>query len=176
MEGSNVIARPYAKAAFAVAMAAKKLQQWSDLLDMLTLIAENSAVINFLKDPRTDWQQNAELFIDTCGKAINKENKNFINILALNGRLQAIPDIAALYEELRNAYENVIKAIVISTEKLTSSQQEKLEQALQTKLQNQVVLQYTQDETILGGLIIRIGDRVIDGSIREKLRRLKQIL
>lgn len=182
MDSGYVTAHPYAKAIFAIAVADETLQQWSRLLSSLALIAKDSYVIDFLIDPRVNWQQRADLFIDICGKKLTDEEHNFVSLLAQNHRLQIMPYIAKIYEKLHTTEAGIVKARVISATKLSANQKEKLQQALQKRLQRvgavrePSVLEYEIDKSILGGLIIWVGDQVIDGSIRNKLNRLEQYL
>ncbi len=176
MAENYIIARSYAKAIFKVALAENKLPQWSGILNNLALIASHPQVRKFLTDPRTSWQQRADLFIDICGKILANTGKNFVRILALNRRLPIMLGIAEFYEELRAACEGIVKATAVSARTLDKKQQKKLQQALQQRLQSKIALQYEQDKSLLGGIVIRIGDRVIDGSARGKLERLKKCL
>ena len=105
MESKYVTAHPYAKAIFAVAMAAKALKEWSEFLNVLSLIAQNPNATKLLIDPRVNWQQRADLFIDVCDKKITAEEKNLITLLAQNDRLQLAPDIAEIYEESHKLYK-----------------------------------------------------------------------
>jgi len=172
-----VTARPYAKALFEVAQQHKNLSHWSNVLQILVLIAADQNVEKFLTDPRINWQQRADLFIDVCGKKIDIEGKNLIHILAQNRRLSMLPTITAIYEEFRAAAEGVIKARVISAITLSATQQQKLQSALKQRLHGkEPALEYEQDESILGGLKIHIKDTVIDASIRGSLNKLKQNL
>lgn len=176
MAENYTIARPYAKAIFALALADNKLQQWSEILNIFTFIAQNIYVKKILVDPRINWQQRASLFIDVCAQIINKKGKNFLQILAMHRRLSILPGITDLYEELCNKHENIVKIKIISAMPLFKKQQEKLQQSLQKRIGAKIVEQYQQDQSVLGGIIIRIGDRIIDGSIRGKLQGLEKYL
>jgi F-type H+-transporting ATPase subunit delta len=176
MDENYIIARPYAKAIFALALADNKLHQWSEILNILTYIAQNIYVEKILGDPEINWQQRASLFADICAQIIDEKGKNFLKVLAMHGRLAVLPIIAELYEELHNKHENVVKTKIISTMPLLKEQQEKLQQRLQKRIGAKIIPQYQQDQSLLGGIVIRIGDQVIDGSIRGKLQRLAKYL
>ena len=176
MAENYIIARPYAKAIFSIALADNKLPQWSEILNVFAFIAQNIYVKKILVDPRINWQQCASLFIDVCAQIIDKKGKNFLQILAMHKRLSILPGITDLYEELCNKHENTVKIKIISAMPLFKEQQKKLQQCLQKRIGAKIVAQYQQDQSVLGGIIIRIGDRVIDGSTRGKLQMLAKYL
>lgn len=176
MAGNTVIARPYATAIFNIALEDKALQKWSDILSVLADLIKDPKISAFLADPRVNWQGRAEVFVQGCSKILDKHGKNFIQALALQRRLPFLPDIYDLYEELRSKQEQVVKAQITSAIKLDEIQQKKLQQALEKRLQIKIIPQYQEDDKLLGGMMIRIGDRVIDGSVRGKLTRLRKYL
>ncbi len=176
MTENYLIARPYAKAIFALALADNKLQHWSKILNILTYIARNIYIKKILVDPRVNRQQRASLFIDVCAQILDEKAKNFLQILAAHRRLSVLPIIADLFEQLCNKHENIVKIKIISAMPLFKKQQEKLQQCLQKRIGARIIPQYQQDQSILGGIIIRIGDRIIDGSIRGKLQGLEKYL
>lgn len=171
-----VIARPYAKAIFSIAVEDNNLQKWSDILRALADVTKVPEIKTFLADLRVGWQGRFQVVTESCAKILDEHGKNFIKTLTLHRRLPCLPDIYELYEELRLKYEQVVKADVISAIKLETEQKAKLEQALQKRLRVKIIPQYQEDNELLGGMIIRIGDRVIDGSVRNKLARLRKYL
>jgi F-type H+-transporting ATPase subunit delta len=176
MDENNIVARPHAKAIFTLALADNKLHEWSEMLSIFSYIAQNIYVKKILVDPRINWQQRASLFIDVCAQILDEKPKNFLEVLAMHKRLSILPAVADLYEQLCNKYENIIKIRIISAMPLVKEQQEKLQQCLQKRIGAKIIPEYEQDQSILGGIIIRIGDQVIDGSIRGKLQGLEKYL
>jgi F-type H+-transporting ATPase subunit delta len=168
--------RPYAKAIFSIAVEDNNLQKWSDILRALADVTKDSKIKEFLADPRIDWQGRFQVFAESCAKFLDEHGRNFIKTLTLHRRLPCLPDIYELYEELRLKHEQIVKASIISAIKLEAEQKAKLEQALQKRLRVKIISQYQEDNELLGGVIIRIGDRVIDGSVHNKLKRLRKYL
>lgn len=171
MSENSIIARPYAKAIFQIAMAQKHLSKWSEALTFLAAIAQDAAAQQVITDPRISWQQKATLFVNLS--KLNQIGQNLINILAANRRLLVLPEIARSYEELRALETGLINVRVIATAPLTKNQQQKLQAALKQRFQKDIAIQCEQDQAILGGLKIHIGDQVIDGSIRGALNKLR---
>jgi F-type H+-transporting ATPase subunit delta len=172
----TTIARPYAAAAFEYALAGKALSQWENFLTAAASITTNDAVIQLLASPDTTEKTLSDLYCGVLAKELTVEQKNFILLLAENGRLPAMPAISALFAEARAEHEKTLKVEVTSAAALTEDYQQKLVTALTKRLQRQVELQCSVDPSLLGGVLIRAGDTVIDGSIRGKLTRLNEFL
>ncbi len=174
------IARPYAKAAFELAVENQTLKAWSETLGTLALVANQPEAVIFMKRPDVSTEKAAEAFIDVLdipAKSTddhNKEIKNFVQLLAQTKRLGALPAIQSLYEHMRADYEKTIEANVVSFEKLTKAQQDDLALALKKRLKRDVNLTVEIDKALLGGAIVHAGDLVVDGSIRGKLHRLNE--
>jgi F-type H+-transporting ATPase subunit delta len=176
MASNFSVARPYAKAIFTIALANNKLPHWSQTLMMLAFIAKDSRIEALLSDPRISWHERAALFTDICGKALDAKGKNLVQILAMNRRLIILPEIAEFYEKLFGRQQNIVKAKIKSAMTIDKTQQEKLQKAIEKRLQTKIEAQYAIDDSLLGGVTIRIGDRVIDGSVRGQLEQLDKSL
>ncbi len=170
--GQTTIARPYVAAAFEYALAKKGLSAWETVLHSAASIVQNESVAPLLQNPAITQQQIADLICELLAKNCDEAKKNFIHLLAENKRLAALPDIAKQFTEARAAQEKTLSVQVISAQGLDAAYQQKLVQALSKRLQRQVELQCEVDPTLLGGVLVRAGDLVIDGSVRGKLTRL----
>jgi F-type H+-transporting ATPase subunit delta len=175
MEATH-LARPYAQAAFEYATAQQQITAWSVLLEALSQIASQAKVQELLKDPRYTVQQLAEIVIALAEIEPTKEEQNFIYLLAEKRRLTLLPQIAALFVEYRAAHEKQITVEVSSALPLSEQQQQALSQVLSKRLKLDVTLNCKVEPDLLGGLRLRMGDKVIDSSIRGQLSRLKTTL
>lgn len=172
----KIIARPYAKAIFEIAKEQKKLQEWLGILQDLSLIAEDRRVCSFLLDPRVDWQNRSQLFIDISSKFLDKAADNLIKILAKNRRLILLPLISKMYNELYAKEKNIVYADVYTIDELSTGKKQKIKAMLEKKLKSKIELNHQKDETLIGGMKIKIGDKVIDASIRGQLEKFKRFL
>ncbi|HKZ74293.1 MAG TPA: F0F1 ATP synthase subunit delta, partial [Steroidobacteraceae bacterium] len=102
--------------------------------------------------------------------------RNFVVTLAENRRLGYLPEIAALFHELKDTAEGVADVTVVSAVPLDGEQQRTLAEALARKLKREVRLHLELDPSLLGGAVLRAGDLVIDGSLRARLNRIAQVL
>ena len=176
MAESLTIARPYAQAAFLFASEHHTLKDWSEMLGLLAAISSDPAMATVIDNPQLTETQLADLFISIGGERINEKCHNFIRLLAENGRLQLLPDIAALFEVLRHEAEHTVKAELITAYPASESQKNSVVAALRKRLERDIELECTTDSSLLGGAIIRAGDLVIDGTVRGKLQRLGNAL
>jgi F-type H+-transporting ATPase subunit delta len=126
-----------------------------------------------LGDPRLS-ADNAVMLLSSpdAGETVRR----FLAMLADNGRLALLPEIAGLYEELRAEAERVVKARVTSAAELPAAELDKLKQALRRRFGRDVELETAVDPALIGGAVIDAGDVVIDGSLRGKLERLQTAL
>lgn len=167
-----ILARPYARAVFQLAQENDALADWSRTLELLSLIAGDERVAALLRSPRVAAEQRAELIRSIADKQLDERGDNFVRLLADNGRLPLLPEIREQYEALRAEAEGRIDARVISASELDDKQQKRIADALQKRFEREIRLHCEVDESLLGGAVIRAGDRVIDGSLRGRLERL----
>jgi F-type H+-transporting ATPase subunit delta len=170
------VARPYVAAAFEYALAKNDLSAWESMLNSAAAITQNAAAAALLVNPKITKTQLAEFFCGILSASLNTERTNFIRLLAEKNRLSILPDIAELFKAARALQEKTMTVQVTSAVPLDNAYQQKLIQALTKRLQRQVELQTHVDPALLGGVMVRMNDTVIDGSIRGKLNRLIEFI
>jgi F-type H+-transporting ATPase subunit delta len=111
-----------------------------------------------------------------CGDKFDAQARNFISVVAENGRLDLLPEIAAQFELYKAEQEKSVDVEVTSAFALSTEQQDKLAKVLNARLSREVRLHVTEDATLIGGVVIRAGDLVIDGSVRGKIAKLAEAL
>lgn len=168
------IARPYARAAFEHARERNAFGAWSELLSTASAIVADERVARLLSNPRVTPAELVDLIADIAGSVVDPQGRNFLDTLAQNRRLDVLPDVAAIYEELRAEVENTADVQVISAIALDDAQRERLTAALKKRLKREVRLHCEVDASLIGGAIVRSGDLVIDGSLRAGLERLSR--
>ena len=169
------LARPYARAAFEYAVTQKQLPLWSEQLQTLANILQHPAAKQLLKNPQVTASQQAEILISllTEKNKIEPAIKNFINLLALNKRLIVLPEIARLFAELKAESEKVVNVQVSSAIELEDSVRKKLTEMLHQKIGRSIKLECDVNPDLMGGLLVRAGDLVIDASVRGQLDRMR---
>jgi F-type H+-transporting ATPase subunit delta len=176
MAEKTTIARPYAQAVFELAKAQGKLKAWSELLALSAAVAADPQIQNLLGDPRWGKEQLAKLFLELVGGPLDATGHNFIQVLIANRRLGLLPEIATLFEAERAVAEGTLEAQVISAYPLSEQQQAKIAATLQARYGRTVSITAHTDNSLLGGVLIRAGDSVIDGTARGQLAKLANAL
>jgi F-type H+-transporting ATPase subunit delta len=176
MADKSTLARPYARAVFELARETRSFEPWSRRLAFAAVAVSDADVRRLLDDPRRPPRKQAELLLDLCGEPEAQELRNLLMMLADNGRLGVLPEIAAAYETLRAEAEGRIEVEVRSAEPLAESTRATLKQALERRLKRSVELANVIDPSLIGGAVIRAGDMVIDGSVRGRLQGLAAAL
>lgn len=174
MSELTTIARPYAKAAFEFAVEKQTVSDWNDMLVFAAQVANNQQVSSFIANKAAEEQAN--IFISVCAEQINEYGQNLVKVLAENGRLAALPEVAELFTEFKAEYDKEIDVDIISAAELAEAQLVTLVSALEKRFSRKIKLNCSVDETLVGGLIVKAGDNVIDGSLRGKLNRLATTL
>lgn len=168
----STLARPYAKAAFEYARDSQQLSQWAEQLAVAASVAADRTVKAALNDPSLTAEQQAKTLGDLCGDALTAHGRNFIGVLAANKRLGLLPEIYTLFAQYKANREKTVDVEVVSAFDLADEARDKLSAALGKKLERQVNVRTSTDRNLLGGVLIRAGDLVIDGSIRGRLNKL----
>ncbi|TMP78481.1 F0F1 ATP synthase subunit delta [Pseudoalteromonas phenolica] len=171
MSELTTIARPYAKAAFELAVEKGNVEAWNEMLFFAGQVASDEQASSLLASIPTAAEQ-ADVFIKVCAEQLNEQGQNLIKLMAENERLAAIPAVAEIFAEFKAEFDKEIDVKVVSATELAAEQQDKLVAALEKRFARKVKLNCSIDETVVGGLVIKAGDTVIDGSVRGKLDRL----
>ena len=172
----STLARPYAKAAFEYALDKQQLSGWFEQLATAAAVVSDSGMEAILNNPSLTAAQQASTVTDVCGDALDAQMRNFICVLASNKRLPLLPEIYRLFGQFKANYEKSVDVEVVSAFDLADEARDCLAQALGRKLERQVKVRTSTDSELLGGVLIRAGDLVIDGSVRGRLNKLAEAL
>ncbi|MCC2616945.1 F0F1 ATP synthase subunit delta [Aestuariibacter halophilus] len=175
MSELTTIARPYAKAAFDYAVEKQTVPAWQDMLNFAGEVAKNPDIKDLMSGALAA-EKLAEIFINICGEQLDEHGQNLIKVLAENGRLQALPEIALLYAQYKAEYDKEIDVDITSAVALDAKQQAEISASLEKRLARKVKLNCDVDAALVAGVVIKAGDTVIDGSVRAKLQRLADTL
>ncbi|MGX9419345.1 F0F1 ATP synthase subunit delta [Vibrio sp. RC27] len=175
MSELTTIARPYAKAAFDFAVDKGQLTQWAEMLTFAAEVTKNEQVHELLHSSMAA-DKLAEIFVAVCGEQFDEYGQNLIKVMAENGRLSALPEVCEQYFTLKSDYEKTLDVEVVSATKLSKQQLTDISKKLEARLERKVQLNCSIEETLLGGVVIRAGDLVIDNSVRGNLNRLGDAL
>jgi F-type H+-transporting ATPase subunit delta len=170
------IARPYAAAAFAHAKEQGQLAQWSDMLTFVVGVYRDPQLQAALQNPELTRAGAERILLAVCGEKIDAAARNLLSLVARNDRLEALPAIQELYEELKADHENLVEAQIDSAFPLTDEQVRAMVQRLEARTKRRVKPQVSVVPELIGGVRVKIGDDVWDASVRGQLDNLAAAL
>lgn len=170
------LARPYAKAAFDFAQEANHVGAWSSVLSLSSAIVQDASFAAYLSQPELTEVQQVTALSAAMDNKINGPFKNFLMQLAEHNRLSMLPEISAEFEQLRAKGLGETDVVVESAFPLSQSQELLLTTRLEKRFATKVNLTVTVRPELIGGVIIRAGDQVIDDSALGKLEKMRNRL
>ncbi len=171
----RVHARRYSQAVFEIALETKELDRWQSDLRRMATLSEDTRLVAWLESPKFHFDDKARLLSERLGD-INPLALNLAYLLVTRGRLSMAGDIADGYQRLLDSYRGIEQAEVITTFPLDNEDELRLEERLGAMVGRKVVLKPEVDSSIIGGIVARIGGKLLDGSTRSKLVALKKEL
>ena len=175
MSSALTLARPYARAAFEIAHERGTLGEWAGKIAFAAQVAADANIAALFGNPRVSTAQLGSLFL-TDGEAADSDFSVFVRMLADNGRVAVLPEIGALFEELKLEAERTLKVNVRAASPIEADEIVKLKQALKRRFGRDIEITQSLDADLIGGAIIDAGDVVIDGSVRGRLAALEHVL
>jgi F-type H+-transporting ATPase subunit delta len=176
MAEQRTIARPYAEAVYRLADASSKFADWSDMLANLAKVAADPSIRAAIKDPNLSSAKIAGMFLSVLAGSLSGEGENLVRVLAENGRLEVLPEIATQFETLKNEREGTLEAEIVSAFPMDPGQLQDLVARLEAKTGKHIKPHVSVDAGLIAGVRIVIGDKVIDGSARAQLATLETAL
>jgi len=166
------IARPYAEAVLGRAQETDTLDLWSDMLGLLSTLVQSPEISDLIASPKLSRDELEAALLDIGDTHLSAEGQNLLRMLVHNRRLPILPDIATLYEQRKRECQGALQVHVRSAYPLDAGQEKGLADALKERLRRDIEISSEQDPDLIGGVLIRVGDLVIDGSVRGHLHRL----
>lgn len=195
MADLSTLARPYAKAAFDYAKEHHAVNEWQDYLNVMNAIVSDKAFADYINNPAVAAQAKVATLKDLYNQSSPEDSNtvfktlstaieggaqadfnafvNFLTQLAEQDRLALLPSINERFGLLKAADAKEVHAYVMSAYPLTQVQEQLIEHRLATSLGAKVVLHVNVDPALVAGVTIKVGDKVIDDSVRGKLKQLK---
>ena len=169
-------ARRYAQAVFELALENRELEKWFDDLTLLSDSVSNQEFLDFLSQPRVTSEEKIRVVRDALGDSVGPLALNLMSLLATKNIAHILPGITDQYQELLDAQQGIERAEAVTAIPLDDDEQRRVTEMLSALSGRDVRLTARVDAEILGGMIIRIGDRVMDGSTRSRLQAMRREL
>ncbi|PKL98217.1 MAG: F0F1 ATP synthase subunit delta, partial [Gammaproteobacteria bacterium HGW-Gammaproteobacteria-7] len=153
-----------------------KFFQDSQALNLAAIAVEVPEVAALLNDPRLTSESKVQGLVRLLGDDADEAFRNYVQTLGENDRLSVLPTVWELYEDIKAQAEKTLEAEVETAFELSNEQLQTLAAALSKRLDRTVNLQQAVNPALIGGVLIRAGDVVVDGSVRGKLSQLAESL
>ena len=171
----RVYARRYARAVFEIALERKELDRWQADLEKIAVLGEDAAFMGFIENPKVSFEKKVEILAKLLGD-VNPLALNLVYLLVSRGRLSAVGDIAEEYHRLLDGYRGIEHAEVVTAVPLDAEEKKRLEEHLGKVVGKKIVLESSVDPSLVGGMIARVGGKLLDGSTHSQLLALKKEL
>ena len=168
-------ARRYAQAVFQIAVEKEELDRWQSDLRKITSLGEDAELTTLLENHKLHFDDKARLLSGRLGD-INPLALNLVYLLVVRGRLNIVGEIADEYQRLLDSYHGIEQAEVLTATPLDDEDKLRLEERLAAIVDKKVVIKPEVDSSLIGGIVARIGGKLIDGSTRSRLAALKRQL
>ena len=172
MAEAVTIARPYAEAAFGLAQEKSRLGPWAEMLEFLSAVSANPQMQSLIGDPNLTEEQVANTFLAIGGERLDGDARNFVQLLAHNGRLTLLPEIVQLFDELKAQAEGVVEASIASAYPMSDAQLKDLVARLERKFKHRIDPRVSVDRELIGGVKVEVGDEIWDASVKGKLESM----
>jgi F-type H+-transporting ATPase subunit delta len=171
----TILARRYAKALFAVGKENSKFETYNETLQGLSgLYATHPSVIDALTNPLYPLEFKEKVMVGIVkSSGVDKIMGNFLNLLVEKKRAEILPEIAEEFQIMVDSEKNISHGMVISAVELSDTLQANVKATLEKLTGKKVELSTSVDPSLIGGIIAKVGDLVLDGSIRTQLAGLK---
>ena len=176
MAEKNTLARPYAEAIYKIAVQNQTEDTWIDTLDILSQLMTMPDIHHFVTNPLTEKTQIISLF-ETLGKELlDDAGLRLVSLLADYQRFELLPQIKQEFELLKQQAQGIMDVEVISAYAVNTAQKKNIIERLQKRFNKEINLVTRIDKSLIGGIIIRSGDLVIDASVASQLHKISKAL
>ena len=169
----RVYARRYSQAVFEIAMERQELDRWQSDLRRIADLGEDVTFTTLLESPRLHFDDKARLLSERLGD-INPLALNLACLLVIRGSFSMVGEIADEYQRLLDSYRGIEQAEVITAVPLDDEDKTRLAERLSAIVGKKVVIKPEVDSSLIGGMVARIGGKLLDGSTRSRLEALKR--
>ena len=169
-------ARRYAQALFLIAEKNGDQDQWLADLEVLASSSRNPDFIAFIDSPKIENVKKIEVLKEAFSKSISDLALNLVSLLATRNYVASLSSIADAFQELVDSEKGVERAEIVSAVKLTDGQEKGVVDKLTQMVGKELSVTTYVDESILGGYLARVGDRLLDGSVKTQLEDMRREL
>ena len=174
MQETYTLARPYAMAAFKQAREQDALGDWSQALETLGRVMSDPHMQSIARNPKVGRKQLVDLLMDIGDKHSFDIAGNFVHVLVDAERILLAPEISTLFDRMKADAEGSAQVEVLTAFELSDEDRKRIADALEKHFKRRVSLNVQLDDSLIGGVVVRSGDQVMDASVRGQLELLRQ--
>ena len=168
--------RRYAEAVYEIATRERQLDEYTAGLELAAESLGDEAILDVLRNPARPLRERTDLVDRLLSDRVPAPVLKLVGLLVERGRIDRIRGVAAEYRRLLNRERGVVEALATSAGPLTDDETESLRRKVAEMTGRTVDLRVDVDESLLGGLTVRVGDTLYDASVRGRLERLRERL
>ena len=168
-------AKRYAQAVFDIAQASDSVQEWDEQLSILAQASGVPEFASLMQAPEIKPEERSKA-LESVLPSLSDGMRNLLMLIAKRGAVKVLPQVYSRFQELSDAAQSVVRVQVTSAIELTDADQKRITEQLAASLGKSVRITAVVKPELLGGLVIRVGDRVIDGSAQQRLQALRGTL
>ena len=172
----SVSARRYAQAVYQLAEEKNEVENWLDDLAVLAAAVRDEVFTTFANSPKVESEKKSAVIKEAFGETVSELAVNLVSLLAGRGAVDDLPAIADAFREFVDTDRGLERAEIVSAVELTAGQQKNISDALSILIGKELTVVTKVDESLLGGFVARVGDRLIDGSIRTRFEDMRREL
>ena len=166
-------ARRYAQAIFEIALEKKRLDKWQSDLEKIAQLGQDATIAAFLESPDVHFEDKASLLSERLGD-INPLVLNLVYLMLTKGRVDMLADVVDEYQHLLDSYHGIERAGVTTAVPLDDEARLRLSESLSDIVGKKVILEPEVDPSLIGGVMVKVAGKLLDGSTRSKLAALKR--
>jgi F-type H+-transporting ATPase subunit delta len=173
---TSTAARRYAEAAFQLASRDEAVDAYADGLDLAAGMLAEGTALDVLRNPAQPLKQRTEIVDGLLANRVPEQVLKLVGLLVQRGKVDRIGDVAFEYRRLVNRERGIVEALATSAAPLTEDETAALQRKVAQMTGSTVDLRVEVDESLIGGLTVRVGDTLYDASVRGRLERLRERL
>lgn len=171
----RISGRRHAQAVFRIALETGQVDRWQGDLEVMARVLQDAGVVSFLENPRLGQARKTEL-LQSALSGVAPVALNLARLLVARNRLRMMPSLLAEYRHLVYEHKGLVEADLVTAVPITEGEEARIGRGLAVITGKTVMLGVEVDPRIMGGLVVRVGDKLIDGSVRTRLQELRRSL
>ena len=170
----ELVSKNYARALFDLAVEEERVDETGDEIKaIVSILKSEKNFYEFFITPLVSKQEKIDLVEKAFGGRVSGISENFLKVLIENGRTGVVEAVSSFYQKLRLEHFNMVEATAFTVIPMTDIQKQKLVEKLENETGKKVIFKNEINQDLLGGMLIKIGEKEIDGTVLNRLRNLE---